>query len=277
MLDRQQVCELLGSEFYKGGFIDRRAGSVQPLSYCRGLAQNAINKGARFYGYTPGLRIEQNANSHRIISNNGAINAKSVLICTNGYTNLVPNDPLIKKLSQSVIPLYSYKVATKPLSDEFRSTIIPGEQVIADTRRLLTYFRKDHMGRLVMGGAGGPYEANSEKDYRSIVKRISEIYPQLGRPEIEFRWCGKVCITLDGVPHVHELAPRVYTGLGYNGRGVAMASLMGKWLAAMVCQNEMDTDTIPITSPQSIPFHGIRNPFVKAAHYVKNFQDILER
>src|SRR4026207_1684388 len=36
------------------------------------------------------------------------------------------------------------------------------------------------------------------------------------------------------LPHLHELAPGVHAALGYNGRGVAMATVMGKGLADRV-------------------------------------------
>jgi glycine/D-amino acid oxidase-like deaminating enzyme len=41
LLDRDTVRTLVGSPIYQGGWIDRRAGSVQPLSYARGLARAA--------------------------------------------------------------------------------------------------------------------------------------------------------------------------------------------------------------------------------------------
>src|ERR1700730_4119183 len=39
VLDRDTVCRLVGSPIYHGGWIDRRAGSVQPLSYSNGLSR----------------------------------------------------------------------------------------------------------------------------------------------------------------------------------------------------------------------------------------------
>ena len=276
-LDRQQTSDLIGSDFYLGGFLDKRAGSVQPLSYCRGLAQAALKAGAKIFGDSAVVKIETQSSKKTVKTAQGKITADYVFICTNGYTNLVPDDPLIKKLSKTVIPFYSYKVATTPLSEALQQTIIPQQQVIADTRRLLTYFRKDPMGRLVMGGAGGPYEAVDNDSYKQIVQYIHQLYPQIKNPEIEFRWCGKTCLTLDGLPHIHELAAGVFTGLGYNGRGVAMASLMGKWLAAIVSGEELDTPTIPMTNPKTIPFHGIRKPFIKTMQYVKDFQDRMEK
>ena len=277
ILDQQETARLIGSGFYTGSFLDKRAGSVQPLSYCRGLAQAAITAGARFFGDTPAIRIDPGSGEKVVHTKQGSIRAEFVFLCTNGYTNLVPEDPLIQKLSKSVIPFYSYKVATRPLPPELQATVIPEQQVIADTRRLLTYFRKDHMGRLVMGGAGGPYEAKSKESYKNIQARIHELYPQIRKPEIEFRWCGKVCLTMDGVPHVHELSPGIFAGLGYNGRGVAMASMMGKWLAALVTAEQPETTVIPMTGVKSIPFHGMRKPFIQAMLHVNNIQDRMER
>ena len=276
ILNRKQTSELVGSPYYLGGFLDRRAGSIQPLGYCRGLARAAMKAGAQFFSNTPVTHIDINAEK-TLNTPCGTIQAEYVLICTNGYTNLVPNDPLIRKLSTTVIPFYSYLVATSPLSETLQLSVIPQEQVIADTRRLLTYFRKDPEGRLVMGGSGGPYEASGELSYTPIVQRILQIYPHLGTPQIQFRWCGKVCLTVDGLPHIHELSPGIFTGLGYNGRGVAMATLMGKWLAAIVTDIELDIPTIPITTARTIPLHNFRSPFLRSIQYVKGIQDRIER
>lgn len=277
ILDREQTCELVGSEFYSGGFLDERAGSVQPLGYCRGLARAAMQNGAAFFGNSPVIRIESSGDRSILHTPTGRISAEQVLICTNGYTDLVAHDPLIRKLSRTVIPFYSYQVATAPLPSGIADTIIPQLQVIADTRRLLTYFRKDHQGRLVMGSAGGPYDARGTDSYRLVVDRIREIYPQIGQPRIEFRWSGKLCLTADGVPHVHELSPGIYTGLGYNGRGVAMATLMGRWLAGLATGVALDTPTIPVTTAQPLPFHAMQNPVIRAILTINDFQDRIEK
>lgn len=276
-LNRDQIQTLIKSDFYIGGFLDNRAGSVQPLSYCRGLANAALKAGAQIFIDSAVSAISTSMGRKVLNTQLGQITAETVLVCTNGYTNLFPQDPLLRQLSKSIIPFYSYKVATKPLGEDLQNTFLPDKQIVADTRRLLTYFRKDHLGRLVMGGAGGPYAAETEGDYTPIVERVSQIYPQLSAAEIEFKWCGKVCITPDHVPHIHELATNVYCGLGYNGRGVAMASLMGKWLSEIATKKAPSQLRIPITTLRTIPAHGLRNPFIKAMLKVNDLQDRLEK
>ena len=276
ILDHAETARLIGSDFYQGGFLDRRAGSVQPLSYCRGLARAARDSGAVIFGHSPVIKLSQTPAGHTIETPGGTVSADTVLICTNGYTDLIPQDPLISALSKTVIPFYSYKVATDPLPEPIASTVIPENQVVADTRRLLTYFRKDHENRLVMGGAGGPYHAAGDHSYKPIEKRIREIYPDLGNPEIAYRWCGKVGLTMDGVPHVHELGPNIFTGLGYNGRGVAMASMMGKWLATRVANGNWDSETIPVSNQTTIAFHGMRKPVIQLMLHLQDAQDRIE-
>src|SRR5262249_58605833 len=54
VLDRDTVRRLVGSPIYHGGLLDRRAGSVQPLSYARGLARAAQKAGATVCGGSRG-------------------------------------------------------------------------------------------------------------------------------------------------------------------------------------------------------------------------------
>lgn len=71
------------------------------------------------------------------------------MIGTNAYTT-----DFWPGLAASVVPVSSFQVATAPLTDNLRRTILPEGRVLSDTRRLLRYFRLDAQGRMVMGGRG---------------------------------------------------------------------------------------------------------------------------
>ena len=85
------------------------------------------------------------------------------------------------------------------------------------------------------------------------------LYPQIGEAEWTHAWGGNVAMTTDHAPGLHLMAPNVVAALGYNGRGVGMATAMGtvlaKW-AQDVPAHELD---FPITSAKPIPFHRFRN------------------
>src|SRR5690606_31033752 len=104
-------------------------------------------------------------------------------------------------------------------------TILPGGQGVADTRRLLLYFRLDHEGRLVMGGRSPVDDAPRFENARTLEAAIARIFPQAAGTPLEYVWSGKVAITRDTMPHMHVLAPNLYAALGCNGRGVAACTV----------------------------------------------------
>ena len=54
------------------------------------------------------------------------------------------------------MPVLSWQMATEPLSDAARKTIIPGRQAMSDTHGELYFARYDARNRLVTGGAVSP-------------------------------------------------------------------------------------------------------------------------
>ena len=65
---------------------------------------------------------------------------------------------------------------------------------------------------------------------------------------------------MDGLPHLHEPAPGVLIALGYNGRGVAMASTMGGVIAKRIAG--ANRDDFPVTPLNPIFWHSFRRPIM---------------
>ena len=259
MLDRAGMAELTGTERYCGGWLDGRGGMIQPLAYARGLARAALAKGARIHGRSPALRLAQESSGWRVETPNGALAAERILIATNGYTG-----DLWPGLKQSVVPVNSFQVASRPLSDNLRATVLPGGLPVSDTRRLLRYFRLDPSGRMMMGGRGASYGDAHSRLYERLRRAAQWLFPQLNGLDWEFFWSGKVALTADHLPHIHEPAPGVTAALGYNGRGVAMASRMGKLMADHLTGAPAEELGFPITRIRPLPFWSLRRPAISA-------------
>ena len=255
LLDRKEISALIGSssEAYYGGWFDPRGGLLQPLSYARGLARAAMEEGTEIFARTPALKLRPAGEFWEIETPNGRVRAGRVIVATNAYT-----DDLWPGLRRTVIPVASFQVATKPLPSSVRDTILPGGQGVADTRRLLVYFRLDQEGRLVMGGRSPVDETPQFTDARTLEAAIKRIFPQAADTPLEFVWSGKVAITKDKSPHMHVLAPNLYTALGCNGRGVAACTLIGKLLARLASEAPPEEIPFPVTVPDEIPFHAFR-------------------
>ncbi len=82
LLDRTQTAALTGSTHYCGGWIDRRGGTIQPLSYVRGLARAADRAGARIRVRSPAIRLSRNGGQWRVERPRGRLIAPTVSLAT---------------------------------------------------------------------------------------------------------------------------------------------------------------------------------------------------
>src|SRR6202035_4917376 len=118
--DREGMAELTGTGFYRGGMLDRRSGTVQPLSYARGLAAAAAASGARIFGGGRVSGFEQATGRWVLQTPQARVTAKQVLIATNGYTG-----DLHPALKTAMIAVQSYQLATDPLPPHLARTVLP--------------------------------------------------------------------------------------------------------------------------------------------------------
>ncbi|MCL5424590.1 MAG: FAD-binding oxidoreductase [Gammaproteobacteria bacterium] len=273
-LDQQQCAERLGTSEYLGGWLDPRAGGLNPLAYARGLAKAAHESGATLHEHTRVTSLTRAEGRWRVTAEGGGqIQAERVLLCTNGYS-----DALQPKLANSLIAANSYQIATRPLSKEEGSRILPGGEVVSDARKLLLYFRKDSEGRLLMGGRGSFNDPRKPSDFRHLENAIGKLYPHLSNVEIAFRWAGRIAITQDSLPHLHEPQPGLNVALGYNGRGVAMGTHLGKRLGEHLGETTLnDALPFPITPIKPIPLHGLQRLYVETVVNYYRARDWLER
>ncbi len=271
ILEADEVRARVGGGDYVGAYLHRGGGTINPLSYARGLARAAAAAGAQIHGDSQAMGLERTGQRWKVsTSGGGSVTAPHAVLCTNGYT-----DKLWPGLSETVIPVLSSVVATEPLSDNLRSVILPGREGVSETRRVLNWFSIDGKGRLVFGGRANQQETDDPQAFSPVLARLKSMMPILGEPRIQFRWAGYVAITTDHVPHLNELAPNLYAGLGYNGRGVAMSTMMGKLLAERVAGARAEDIPFPTTSIERIPFHGWRATGIALAIGWKRLQDRL--
>lgn len=258
-LDAYSVATRMGSSAFAGGWLDGRAGAIQPLAYARGLVSAALAAGVRIYGQSPVSGLQRQASGWQLTTASGAqVGADQVVLATNGYSgNLWPG------MAQSILAANSFIVATKPLTGRAAESILPGQETVSTAQRLLLYFRKDSHGRLLMGGRGLFNDPTAPADFAHLERSLALLFPQLGPLEFEYRWAGRIAITRDFMPHVHEPAPGLTLALGCNGRGIALCTSLGEQLAGRLCDREADF-AYPVTPLQRLPMHGLQRFYIGA-------------
>ena len=259
LLDRAEVAALTGSPIYCGGWIDRRGGTLQPLDYTRGLARAARGAGARLHGGTRVQALSRAGGRWQLRTPGGTVSADHAILATNAYA-----DRLWPGLKQSVLPVFSMQVATAPLGSNVRRTILPEGRSASDTRRVMFYYRLDAAGRLVMGGRGPFTDAPGPAAAARLYAAVREIFPHLQIPEYPFRWAGRIAMTRDHLPHLHELAPGLLAATGCNGRGVALGTVFGRVLAQWVGGAAPAELGYPVTPLRPLRLHAFSPVGVRA-------------
>jgi glycine/D-amino acid oxidase-like deaminating enzyme len=259
--DKAETDRHLGSGEYLASWIDRRGGGIQPLSFARGLAKAAQAAGAAIHGQTAATGLYREQGRWAVETRSGArVTADRVVICTNAYTG-----DLWPRLRETVIAPNSYQIATEPLSDNVCKSILPFGQVSSDARKLLLYFRLDEHGRLLLGGRGAFREATGPADWSHLESMLVRLFPQVKGVPIQYRWCGRVAVTRDFLPHLHEPAAGLIVDIGCMGRGVGLQTAIGKAFADYIVNGDETALPFPRLPIRPIPFHSLRQVYFAAA------------
>lgn len=152
------------------------------------------------------------------------------------------------------------KQQRRPLTNDEYAQILPQGHTLSDTRRIGFYTRKDHHGRLVFGCMGRA-EGCTTSDKKRLQNGLKQVFPQSSVDDLEFYWGGRLAITTDHLPHLHEPATGILAGLGYKGRG--LATVMGRILSERVLGKRTEDLAIPSTPFKSFrlkPLHKLGLP-----------------
>jgi len=251
LLEGAAVVGVTGTDRYPAAMFDRRGGDLNPLSYARGLARAAVQAGASVYGNTRVLEISKDGALWKLRTPRAVVRADHVVIATNGYT-----DDVWPALRRTIVPVFGAIAATAPLSDATTRVVMPTRSVLYEIGAITVYYRVDGGQRLLIGGRGPMREIAAATAIPHIVNYALKLWPALQGIAWTHAWGGQLAMTRDHYPHVHEPADGILVCLGYNGRGVALATAMGVQLANRIL-NRLGAFDMPITTMKTIGFHAL--------------------
>lgn len=273
LLGETEIAAMTGAQGYLGGWLDRRAGVIDPLAYTTELARVATEAGAKIAERQKVVKLGRSAGLWHVTTESGAeLRAKSVVLATNAYT-----DGLLPGLAETIVPLHSFQMATAPLPPDLAAGLLPGGQAVSDSRRILVYYRKSADGRLVLGGRGRMAVPRSEGDWDHLHRAMLRLYPALKGVAIDKRWFGRVAMTPDHLPHIHEPEPGLLAVVGCQGRGVGLMTALGGRVAGYLASGDAGGLPFPLTPIRPIPFHAFRQIGVAATIAWYRMLDAFER
>jgi len=268
LLGRDAASVKIGSDYFHGALLDHRAGTVQPLGYARGLARAAARAGARIHTHSPVRTLSRQDAQWRAGTDSGTVSAPAVIVATNAYTDA------ILPISDCVVPFSYFQLATAPLPERVRRSILPDGHGAWDTARILTSLRLDAGGRLVAGSIGRLDRRHRGIHARWLRRKVRQVFPQIGEVELTEGWHGTIATTGDHLPRLARPEAGLITAYGYNGRGIGTGTVLGEALADYMLNGQVETLPLPVTELKPEPLRALRAAGielgVKAWHFVAN-------
>lgn len=271
ILDKREVRDETGSDIFVGGVLNPGSGGIHPLNYLRGLADGVARRGIPIFQESPVLELRHENDGIVAETPQGAVRARQAIIATNSYSDLTG---ATAHMQRTLIPFRSAIVATEQLPRNLAGKLMPTGRTYTETKRMMRWFRMVD-NRVIFGGRGAFGKRDSEIAFDALRKAMVGIFPDLADLPLAYKWSGLVGMTLDSVPHIGRIDDRTLVSMGYNGAGVAMSSLMGRYLTAFVRGETPDVGLLDVSRMKAIPFYPLREPAVRMVAGWYQFLDAI--
>ena len=257
--------------FSLGASYSPHCAALQPAQLVDGLVEQLLQRKVQFFGSTHVIEIQPNQCLAATTGGNITVRAKWIVRSTEGFT------PGLRQYRRDVAPLYSYMIATEPLSDsQWQDIGWSNRETVSDGRNLVIYAQKTADGRIAFGGRGAPYKYasrigsqfdNNANIHTLIEKSMREMFPSIEDVAVTHRWGGALGVhrdwftsaRIDHNSHIASLG-------GYVGDGVAFSYVAAKEVANSILGATSDYRPLPIVNhlsprwePEPLRYIGINS------------------
>lgn len=269
LLSKPELEERLATTAYCGALKDDGAGHFHPLNYAIGLARALKDEGGLIFENSRVTEIRQGTQA-LVVTEKGEVRARYVVLACNAYMA-----GLLPQVESRIMPVASYAVATAPLGDNLARALIRDDEAVSDTNFVVDYFRLTADKRLLFGGRCS-YSGVHPKDLAGNMRpRLSRVFPQLARVDLDHAWGGHIGITYNRLPDVGRIGDNVYYVQGFSGQGVSLSGILGKLMAEAI-SGEAERFEL-FTRIKHLPFPGgpLRRPALVLGMLYYRLRDLL--
>jgi glycine/D-amino acid oxidase-like deaminating enzyme len=270
---RAEIEHETGSKGFVGGVLSADAGTILPLEYVCGLARGLTLRSVPIYESTPVQQMHRAPGEPRVTLRTpaGTVRAKQVIVATNAYSDLTPATAAYQR---ELVPFRSAMIATERLPAELDARLMVERRSYTETRRMMKWFRKVD-GRMLFGGRDAFGKEGQTTGFDALQRAMVALFPDLADVRVDYRWSGYVGMTFNSLPHVGRSDDATTFCLGYNGAGVAMASLLGQHAAALALGETPELSLLGAPGLRPVPFHSLRAPGVRLVAAWYQFLDAV--
>lgn len=239
LFDAAAMRELTGSGYYLGGVFTPGAAMIQPALFVRGLAAGLAGQ-VDVFENSPITDLARQGGTWRAETARGSITAPRVILAVNGHIES------FGYFHRRLVHIHLYASMTRALTAEEvrrlggapRWGVTPSDPIGSTVRRI----SGTGGDRIVMRNRvtydpameidDGRLSAMGESHDRSITQR----FPQLNGIEMEYRWGGRLCLSLNDVPAFGEIDEGLFAACCQNGLGTTKGTASGMLTADLAAQ-----------------------------------------
>ena len=237
-LNAADMRDMTGIDYYQSGLFTPGAAMIQPAMFVRGVAQGLTSNRVQFFENSPVTDLTKNED-WIATTPKGKVSAPKIILAVNGHLNS------FGFLKGQLMHVFTYASMTRKMTrDDIQK--LGGQPVWGTTP-------SDPMGTTVrrISGTGGDrivvrnrftFDPKMEVSDRRMAqvardhdRAFTNRFPMLNRLDMEYRWGGRLCLSLNNVQVVGKLETGLYSACVQNGLGTAKGTLAGILAAELAC------------------------------------------
>src|SRR5258707_6379879 len=212
---------------YFHGIYYPKAFQVDGRKYVHGLAALAKRAGARIFEDTPVVSIDPSGIRKRVVTPSARLRASHIVLAGNVHLGA----PL-RRLSETLLPVGRYAAVTEPLGERltqamaFRGSVMDSDGI--------DHFRIVDGDRLMWSSPEPTGYARRARFASAIQRRISTVFPRLGKVPIADVFGGAVGLTVHGMPQIGQLRKGLWVASGFGRQGLSTSAMAGLLVARSI-------------------------------------------
>jgi glycine/D-amino acid oxidase-like deaminating enzyme len=222
-----RVRDQLRTGRYFHGIYYPKAFQLDGRKYTHGLATLARRAGVRIFEDTPVVSIDPSGIRKRVVTPLARLRASHIVLAGNVHLGA----PL-RRLSETLLPVWRYAAVTEPLGERLAETIaFRGSVMDSDG---IDHFRIVDGDRLMWSSPETTWHARPTRFASAIQRRISTVFPRLGKVPIADVFGGAVGVTVHGMPQIGQLRKGLWVASGFGRQGLSTSAMAGLLVARSI-------------------------------------------
>jgi len=141
---------------------------------------------------------------------------------------------LMPWISRTLVPVTTYVAATAPLGARVDEAIA-FQGSVSDTNWADNHYRLAG-DRLIWSGRMTVHESDPAKYAKRLRRDVARVFPQLGKVDFEYAWCGTLGNAVHRMPQIGEIQPGLWIASGFGGHGLNTTAMAGNLVARAIVE-----------------------------------------